>query len=265
MVHEVSRRKAWKIDGPRARSVNLQFLPSFNTAIETRCGKTKASRRISSQPVISASKRIQEISPIPNRKLALYTILLALGQIMGANYYQITLLSGPQGRDEEKFYMVSGIYLAASIFWWLCYSSFQSLHLLSVPFLRYGLSLLLLENSPYFLTAGLTLPRLQNTATALYTIASAPDHYTSPTISATKAAPQLNPGSSVPAPSKARNRSTSALSGLGVRTFIPQISSPQSRLPPLPSYSPPRSSSYSLASSSTSAYRIITTNPRPRP
>jgi alpha-1,3-glucan synthase len=103
----------------------------------------------------------------------LYTILLALGQIMGANSYQITLISGLRGQDEEKFCIVSRIYLAASIFWWLCYRSFKSVHLLSLPFLLYGLSLLLLGTSPYFLAAGHTLPRLQNKATALYTIASA--------------------------------------------------------------------------------------------
>ena len=103
----------------------------------------------------------------------LYTIFLALGQIMGANSYQITLLSGPRGQNEEKFYIVSGIYLAASVFWWVCYRCFKSVHLLSVPFLLYGVSLLLLGTSPFFPTAGLALPQLQNSTTALYTIASA--------------------------------------------------------------------------------------------
>jgi hypothetical protein len=69
MVHEVSRCKAWKIDEPRTRSVNLQFLSSINTVVKTGCGKTKDSGRVSSQPVVSTSKRIQEISPIPNRRL----------------------------------------------------------------------------------------------------------------------------------------------------------------------------------------------------
>ena len=103
----------------------------------------------------------------------LYTILLALGQIMGANSYQITLLSGPRGQNEEKFYIVSGIYLAASVFWWVCYRTVKSVHLLSAPFLLYGVSLLLLGTSPFLPAAGLALPRLQDAATALYTIASA--------------------------------------------------------------------------------------------
>jgi alpha-1,3-glucan synthase len=103
----------------------------------------------------------------------LYTIFLALGQIMGANSYQITLLSGPRGQNAEKFYIVSGIYLAASVFWWVCYRSFKSVHLLSAPFMLYGISLLLLGTSPFFPATGLALPRLQNSATALYTIASA--------------------------------------------------------------------------------------------
>ena len=103
----------------------------------------------------------------------LYTVFLALGQIMGANSYQITLLSGPRGENEEKFYIVLGIYLAASVFWWVLYRTLKSVHILSAPFILYAISLLLLGTSPFFPAAGLALPRLQNCATALYTIASA--------------------------------------------------------------------------------------------
>lgn len=102
----------------------------------------------------------------------LYTILLALGQIMGANSYQITLLSGPRGQSEEKFYIVSGIYLAASVGWWLCFRLLKSVHLLSLPFTLYALSLLLLGLSVVLPTTS-AIAGIQNTATGLYTIASA--------------------------------------------------------------------------------------------
>jgi alpha-1,3-glucan synthase len=103
----------------------------------------------------------------------LYTILLALGQIMGANSYQITLLSGPKGQDAEKFYIISGVYLASSIIFWLSYRLLKSVHILSIPFIVYGFSLLLLGISPFFSTFGVVVSDLQYAATVLYTVASA--------------------------------------------------------------------------------------------
>jgi len=103
----------------------------------------------------------------------LYTILLALGQIMGANSYQITLLSGPKGQDAEKFYIISGVYLGSSIIFWLCYRLLKSVHILSVPFIIYGVSLLLLGISPFLSVSGVAVSDLQYAATVLYTVASA--------------------------------------------------------------------------------------------
>jgi alpha-1,3-glucan synthase len=103
----------------------------------------------------------------------LYTILLALGQIMGANSYQITLLSGPLGQNAEKFYIISGVYLASSILYWLAYRLLKAFHILSVPFLIYGVSLLLLGISPIFPASGMVVSYLQYAATILYTVASA--------------------------------------------------------------------------------------------
>lgn len=101
----------------------------------------------------------------------LYTILLALGQIMGANSYQITLLSGPKGQDATKFYIISGVYLFSSMIFWLAYRLLKSVHILSLPFLIYGFSLLLLGISPFLPTV--VGSDLQYAATVLYTIASA--------------------------------------------------------------------------------------------
>jgi alpha-1,3-glucan synthase len=103
----------------------------------------------------------------------LYTILLAIGQIMGANSYQITLLSGPLGQNAEKFYIISGIYLASSILFWLAYRMLKSVHILSIPFIIYGFSLLLLGISPFFPTTSPAVAGVQYAATVLYTIASA--------------------------------------------------------------------------------------------
>jgi alpha-1,3-glucan synthase len=70
----------------------------------------------------------------------LYSFLLAFGQIIAANSYQVTLLTGEIGEAAEKLYVVATIYLLGSIMWWLVFRSFKSMYVLSVPFLVSALS-----------------------------------------------------------------------------------------------------------------------------
>lgn len=67
-----------------------------------------------------------------------YTFLLAFGQIIAANSYQITLLTGTVGETANKLYVVASIYLVASMIWWVCFRSLKSIYVLSVPFIFYG-------------------------------------------------------------------------------------------------------------------------------
>lgn len=48
----------------------------------------------------------------------LYSLFLALGQILAATSYQITLLSGTIQQDDVRFYTITSIYLATSVIWW---------------------------------------------------------------------------------------------------------------------------------------------------
>jgi alpha-1,3-glucan synthase len=102
----------------------------------------------------------------------IYSLLLALGQIMAANSFQITLLTGSQGSTPEKLYIVGGIYIVTSCLWWLMYRSFRSLYVLSVPFIIYGLAFFLIGFAP-FLGPGAGRDWMRNVATGLYTMASA--------------------------------------------------------------------------------------------
>lgn len=104
----------------------------------------------------------------------IYTLFLALGQIMAANSYQITLLTRSQGQNAEEFYIIAGIYLIASISWWICYRTLKSVYVLSLPFLLYGLAFLLLGCVPFYpAKAIIDIARVQNAATGIYTVASA--------------------------------------------------------------------------------------------
>jgi alpha-1,3-glucan synthase len=99
-----------------------------------------------------------------------YSILLAFGQIIAANSYQITLLSGTVGQTAGKLYSIASVYLVTSIIWWLLFRNVKSVYCLSSPFIFYGLAFLLLgfapflkDNSKYW---------MQNVATGIYATAS---------------------------------------------------------------------------------------------
>jgi alpha-1,3-glucan synthase len=102
----------------------------------------------------------------------IYSFLLALGQIMAANSYQITLLTGPQGQGPEKLYIVGAIFIVLSGLWWAMFRTLPSKFVLSAPFAFYGAAFLFVGIAPF---AAFGSPRdwIQNVATGLYVAASA--------------------------------------------------------------------------------------------
>ncbi|KAI5360905.1 putative glycosyl hydrolase, family 13, catalytic domain, starch synthase, catalytic [Septoria linicola] len=102
----------------------------------------------------------------------LYAYFLALGQIVAANSYQITLLTGEIGQSSSKLYVVASIYLAASIVWWVLFRRFASVVALSLPFFFYGAAFFLVGLAQYAPTyAGVGW--VQNVGTGFYALASA--------------------------------------------------------------------------------------------
>ena len=76
----------------------------------------------------------------------LYSFFLGFGQIIAANSYQITLLTGTVGQTAQKLYVVASIYLVTSIMWWFCFRYLKSIYVLSIPFFFYGLAVSLHSN-----------------------------------------------------------------------------------------------------------------------
>lgn len=101
----------------------------------------------------------------------IYSLLLALGQIMAANSYQITLLSGDQGQTPEKLYIIGVIFMITSCLWWIMFRTLKSMYVLSLPFAFYGLAFVFLGMAP-LLSMGSGRDWMRNIATALYTTAS---------------------------------------------------------------------------------------------
>ncbi|KAH0360816.1 putative alpha 1,3 glucan synthase, partial [Aureobasidium melanogenum] len=102
----------------------------------------------------------------------LYSFLLALGQIMAANSYQITLLTGGEDPKPTMIYTIGGIYIAASVVWWLLFRTMKARFVLSVPFVMYGIAFLFVGMAP-FLPKGAGRNWMRNVADGIYAAASA--------------------------------------------------------------------------------------------
>ncbi len=101
----------------------------------------------------------------------LYSFLLAFGQIIAANSYQITLLTAQVGEAATKLYILASIYLVGSIVWWVIFRTCKSVFVLAIPFAFYGMAFFLLGLAPYG-TSVSSRGWIQNFATALYAVAS---------------------------------------------------------------------------------------------
>lgn len=100
----------------------------------------------------------------------IYSILLAFGQIIAANSYQITLLIGEVGETALQLYVIATIYAVSSLCWWLLFRRVKSVYCLSIPFILYGLAFLFIGIAPF--TGSFARGWIQNVATGLYAVAS---------------------------------------------------------------------------------------------
>ncbi|CAK47606.1 CAZyme family GH13 [Aspergillus niger] len=102
----------------------------------------------------------------------IYSLFLGLGQIIAANSYQITLLTGENGETAKKLYGIATVYLVASIVWWIFFRFFKSVFVLSLPWLLYGFSFVVIGFA-HFESDGFTRGWIQNVGAGLYAAASA--------------------------------------------------------------------------------------------
>jgi alpha-1,3-glucan synthase len=103
----------------------------------------------------------------------IYSMFLAIGQIMAANSYQIVLITGGNtGNETLKIYIVSTIYLIGSLIWWFMYRRLKPRFVLSVPFAFYGMAFAIIGFAP-FIPYGAGRDWARNIATGCYATASA--------------------------------------------------------------------------------------------
>jgi alpha-1,3-glucan synthase len=70
----------------------------------------------------------------------LYTIIIALGQMLASTSFQITLLSGQSWETNLQLYVLGGVFLASSGVWYTLFRLKPSVYVLSAPWLFYGLA-----------------------------------------------------------------------------------------------------------------------------
>ena len=76
----------------------------------------------------------------------LYTLFLCLGQLLGVSAFQLGIFDNSEDLKHSQSIIV-GVYIFASIFWWKLYRHFPSFVTLTVPFLFYSCSFMLLTLS----------------------------------------------------------------------------------------------------------------------
>jgi alpha-1,3-glucan synthase len=103
----------------------------------------------------------------------LYTIILALGQMLGATSFQITLLSGQNFQGDLQLYVLGAVFFVASIVWYTLFRMKPSVWVLSLPWIFYGLAFFLVGLPSVSTVSELAHGALTSAATWCYAIASA--------------------------------------------------------------------------------------------
>ncbi|KAF8334274.1 modular protein with glycoside hydrolase family 13 and glycosyltransferase family 5 domains [Cantharellus anzutake] len=74
----------------------------------------------------------------------LYTIIIALGQMLSATSFQITLLSGQNWQEQWQAYVLGGIFLVASAIWYALFRLKPSVWILTAPWFFFALAFFLI-------------------------------------------------------------------------------------------------------------------------
>ncbi|ORY78163.1 cell wall alpha-1,3-glucan synthase ags1 [Protomyces lactucae-debilis] len=67
----------------------------------------------------------------------IYTIFLAIGQILAATSYQLTLLSSSTSQSAAQLYTIGIVFMFGTVFWWTMYRLLPAVWCLSAPFAFY--------------------------------------------------------------------------------------------------------------------------------
>lgn len=102
----------------------------------------------------------------------LYTIVIAMGQMLSATSFQITLLTGRNSQNDLQLYVLGAVFLAASAVWYPMFRLKPSVYVLSLPWVFFGLAFFLIGLPSVSSVFAHAHDGLANAATWAYAIAS---------------------------------------------------------------------------------------------
>ncbi|EIN07319.1 modular protein with glycoside hydrolase family 13 and glycosyltransferase family 5 domains [Punctularia strigosozonata HHB-11173 SS5] len=127
-------------EGSRPSSPNaMSFGPSSNSSFDDRGHITG-----DMGPEVVQMTRLQLFLAREIGGWPLYTIIIALGQMLSATSFQITLLSGQNWETDLQLYVLGGVFLAASGVWYTLFRLKPSVYILSAPWLFFGIAFFLI-------------------------------------------------------------------------------------------------------------------------
>ncbi|KDQ60792.1 glycosyltransferase family 5 protein [Jaapia argillacea MUCL 33604] len=103
----------------------------------------------------------------------LYALVIALGQMLSATSFQITLLSGQNWQDNLQLYVLGGVFLASSAVWYTLFRMKPSFYVLSAPWIFFGLAFFLIGLPSVNAALAPSHHALASAATWCYAVASA--------------------------------------------------------------------------------------------
>ncbi|EAU88623.2 alpha-1,3-glucan synthase [Coprinopsis cinerea okayama7 len=103
----------------------------------------------------------------------LYTIIIALGQMLSATSFQITLLSGRSWSSDVQLYIIASVFFAASAMWYPLFRLKPSVYVLSAPWIFFGLAFFMIGLPTIHPALAPAHYALSNAATWSYAVASA--------------------------------------------------------------------------------------------
>jgi alpha-1,3-glucan synthase len=103
----------------------------------------------------------------------LYTIVIAIGQMLAANSYQMTLFTGQNYQDDVQLYVLGGVFLCSSFVWYSLFWWRPSVYVLSAPWLFFGIAFFLIAIPSLSPSVAQTHTILSDLATWSYAVSSA--------------------------------------------------------------------------------------------
>ncbi|BFZ58455.1 Cell wall alpha-1,3-glucan synthase ags1 [Savitreella phatthalungensis] len=134
--------------GSRPPSISSSRASSFS-------GETRPTRDMSSSPdeidrqpmYNTPGPRLRGVARFMQREWRdwpVYTLFLAIGQILAATSYQLTLLSSQTSQSAAQLYTIGIIFMFATVFWWTMYRLLPSNWCLGAPFAFYSVAFFLI-------------------------------------------------------------------------------------------------------------------------